>query len=216
MTIEENMEVVVPPLGVSETVALLTRRRPKPGERRTQIMQTLAAMLERPGGERVTTAALAAELDVSEAALYRHFASKAQMLEGLIDFIEQSIFAMVDEAMAQEMTPRERATRIITVLMQFAEKNAGMARVMVGDALVYENERLQNRMNQFFDRIEITLGEVLADDAATRGASPSPAEAQVRAGVVTAFIAGRLQRFTRSGFRRLPTEQLPLAIEHLL
>jgi TetR/AcrR family transcriptional regulator len=216
MTIEENMEVVVPPLGVSETVALLTRRRPKPGERRTQIMQTLAAMLERPGGERVTTAALAAELDVSEAALYRHFASKAQMLEGLIDFIEQSIFAMVDEAMAQEMTPRERATRIITVLMQFAEKNAGMARVMVGDALVYENERLQNRMNQFFDRIELTLGEVLADDAATRGASPSPAEAQVRAGVVTAFIAGRLQRFTRSGFRRLPTEQLPLAIEHLL
>jgi TetR/AcrR family transcriptional regulator len=216
MTIEENMEVVVPPLGVSETVALLTRRRPKPGERRTQIMQTLAAMLERPGGERVTTAALAAELDVSEAALYRHFASKAQMLEGLIDFIEQSIFAMVDEAMAQEMTPRERATRIITVLMQFAEKNAGMARVMVGDALVYENERLQNRMNQFFDRIELTLGEVLADDATTRGASPSPAEAQVRAGVVTAFIAGRLQRFTRSGFRRLPTEQLPLAIEHLL
>jgi TetR/AcrR family transcriptional regulator len=217
MTIEENMDIVAASPGVSEAVALLTRRRPKPGERRTQIMQTLAAMLERPGGERVTTAALAAELDVSEAALYRHFASKAQMLEGLIDFIEQSIFALVDQTVEHETTPRDRAARIITVLMQFAEKNAGMARVMVGDALVYENERLQNRMNQFFDRIELTLGQSLGDDdAASRGSNPPSAEAQVRAGVLTAFIVGRLQRFTRSGFRRLPTDHLPMAIGHLL
>ena len=192
------------------------RKRPKPGERRVQILQTLAAMLERPGAERVTTAALAAQLDVSEAALYRHFASKAQMFEGLIDFIEQSVFTLVNQITERDDAGREQAARIVTMLVQFAEKNPGMTRVMVGDALVYENERLQNRMNQFFDRIELTLSEVLADDAATRGSSPSPADAQVRAGVLTAFIAGRLQRFTRSGFRRLPTEQLPLAIEHLL
>ena len=214
MTIEANMAVLVPGTSVSSgAVALLTRRRPKPGERRVQIMQTLAAMLERPGGERVTTAALAAELDVSEAALYRHFASKAQMLEGLIDFIEQSVFVEVDRIVGHEVAPRERAVRIVAALMQFAEKNAGMARVMVGDALVYENERLQNRMNQFFDRIESTLCKVLLEDATGDAGS---LDAQVRAGVLTSFVAGRLQRFTRSGFRRLPTEHLQLAIDRIV
>ena len=219
MTIEENMAVLAAGTTVSSgAVALLTRRRPKPGERRVQIMQTLAAMLERPGGERVTTAALASELDVSEAALYRHFASKAQMLEGLIEFIEQSVFVEVDQILGHELPSRERAARIITTLMQFAEKNAGMARVMVGDALVYENERLQNRMNQFFDRIESTLCKVLRDDAAvaTDAALPGALDAQVRAGVLTAVVAGRLQRFTRSGFKRLPTEHLKLALDHLI
>lgn len=217
MTIEENMAVLASGTTVSSgAVALLTRRRPKPGERRVQIMKTLAAMLERPGGERVTTAALAAELDVSEAALYRHFASKAQMLEGLIDFIEQSVFVDVERIVAHEGLPRERAARIVTTLMQFAEKNAGMARVMVGDALVYENERLQSRMNQFFERIESTLCKALREDAAEGGAPLSALDAQVRAGVLTAFVAGRLQRFTRSGFKRLPTEHLELAIDHLV
>jgi len=217
MTIEENMAVLVPGATVSSgAVALLTRRRPKPGERRVQIMQTLAAMLERPGGERVTTAALASELDVSEAALYRHFASKAQMLEGLIEFIEQSVFVEVDQILGHELPSRERAARIITTLMQFAEKNAGMARVMVGDALVYENERLQNRMNQFFDRIESTLGKALRDDAADNGTPLGTLDAQVRSGVLAAFVAGRLQRFTRSGFKRLPTEHLELALGHLI
>ena len=219
MTIEENLAVLASGTTVSSgAVALLTRRRPKPGERRVQIMQTLAAMLERPGGERVTTAALASELDVSEAALYRHVSSNAQMLEGLIEFIEQSVFVEVDQILGHELPSRERAARIITTLMQFAEKNAGMARVMVGDALVYENERLQNRMNQFFDRIESTLCKVLRDDAAvaTDAALPGALDAQVRAGVLTAFVAGRLQRFTRSGFKRLPTEHLKLALDHLI
>ncbi|HUD32855.1 MAG TPA: nucleoid occlusion factor SlmA [Variovorax sp.] len=211
------MAVLVPGTTVSSgAVALLTRRRPKPGERRVQIMQTLAAMLERPGGERVTTAALAAELDVSEAALYRHFASKAQMLEGLIEFIEQSVFVDIDRILGHEAMVRERVASIITALMQFAEKNAGMARVMVGDALVYENERLQNRMNQFFDRIESTLGKVLREDATADGASLSLLDAQVQAGVLTAFVVGRLQRFTRSGFKRLPTEHLELALGRLV
>jgi TetR/AcrR family transcriptional regulator len=195
------------------------RRRPKPGERRVQILQTLATMLERPGAERVTTAALAAQLSVSEAALYRHFASKAQMFEGLIDFIEQSVFALVNQIMEPETSSaRERASRIVTMLVQFAEKNPGMTRVMVGDALVYEHERLQNRMNQFFDRIESTLRQALRATGDRDASDPNPTggtptlDAQVRAAVLVAFVVGRLQRFARSGFRRLPSEHLDASL----
>ena len=124
------------------------RRRPKPGERRIQILQALAEMLQEPAGERVTTAALAARLGVSEAALYRHFASKAQMYEGLIGFIEDSLFGLINQIMASSDDGRRQAARTVALLLQFAEKNPGMARVMVGDALVLEHERLQDRMNQ--------------------------------------------------------------------
>jgi len=137
------------------------RKRPKPGERRVQILQTLAAMLEQPGAERITTAALAARLDVSEAALYRHFASKAQMFEGLIEFIESSVFTLVNQIVERDHDPATQLRGLLTVLLQFGEKNPGMTRVMVGDALVFENERLQQRMNQFFDKIEATLRQVL-------------------------------------------------------
>ncbi len=144
------------------------RRRPKPGERRVQILQTLAAMLEQPGGERITTAALAARLEVSEAALYRHFASKAQMFEGLIEFIEQSVFALVAQIVERDMPDAphategtRRAARVVAMVLQFGERNPGMVRVMVGDALVFEHERLQQRMGQFFDRIESTLRQCL-------------------------------------------------------
>src|SRR4051812_4284171 len=132
------------------------RKRPKPGERRVQILQALATMLEQPGAERVTTAALAARLEVSEAALYRHFASKAQMFEGLIEFIEQSVFTLVNQIMEREAGDEpgaeagvRQAAKVVAMLLQFAEKNPGMTRVMVGDALVFENDRLQQRMNQF-------------------------------------------------------------------
>ena len=195
------------------------RKRPKPGERRVQILQTLAAMLERPGAERVTTAALAAQLAVSEAALYRHFASKAQMFEGLIDFIEQSVFTLVNQILERDASSaRERASRIVTMLIQFAEKNPGMTRVMVGDALVYEHERLQNRMNQFFDRIESTLRQALRATGDRDALDPNPTggtptlDAQVRAAVLVAFVVGRLQRFARSGFRRLPSEHLDASL----
>ena len=197
------------------SVAPAVRKRPKPGERRVQILQTLAAMLERPGAERVTTAALAAQLAVSEAALYRHFASKAQMFEGLIDFIEQSVFTLVNQILERDASSaRERASRIVTMLIQFAEKNPGMTRVMVGDALVYENERLQNRMNQFFDRIESTLRQVLRGAVVVdiQSSSTPTVDAQVRAAVLTAFVTGRLQRFVRSGFRHLPSEQLEASL----
>lgn len=191
-----------------------TRKRPKPGERRVQILQALATMLEQPGAERITTAALAARLDVSEAALYRHFASKAQMFEGLIEFIEQSVFTLVNQITERESAGGAQAGRIVTMLVQFAERNPGMTRVMVGDALVYENERLQQRMNQFFDKIESSLKQCLRGEA---DASATPtAEAQVRASMLTAFVVGRLQRFARSGFKRAPSEHLEASLARML
>ncbi|CAN7172860.1 nucleoid occlusion factor SlmA [Pseudorhodoferax sp. LjRoot39] len=193
------------------------RKRPKPGERRLQILQTLAAMLEQPGAERVTTAALAGRLQVSEAALYRHFASKAQMFEGLIEFIEQSVFQLVGAITADEAAGgTQQARSILTVLLQFGEKNPGMVRVMVGDALVLEHERLQGRMNQFFDRIESSLRQCLRPTLAGEGAATPTVDANVQASVLTAFAIGRLQRFARSGFRRLPTEQLEASLQRLL
>jgi len=197
----------------ADTPATPARKRPKPGERRVQILQALAAMLEQPGAERVTTAALAARLEVSEAALYRHFASKAQMFEGLIDFIEQSVFTLVNQILEREgATGAQQAARILTLLVQFAERNPGMTRVMVGDALVYENERLQQRMNQFFDKIEATLRQVLRGAATADGSTTPTVDAQVRAAALTAFVVGQLQRFTRSGFRRAPSEHLEATI----
>jgi len=198
------------------------RKRPKPGERRVQILQALAAMLEQPGGDRITTAALAARLEVSEAALYRHFASKAQMFEGLIEFTEQSVFALVNQIAEREADASDPAAglrhagMIVTMLLQFAEKNPGMTRVMVGDALVFEDERLQQRMNQFFDKIESTLKQCLRTGVPAAGSATPSADAQVLASVLTAFVVGRLQRFARSGFRRQPSEHLDASLAQML
>ena len=181
-------------------------------------------MLERPGAERITTAGLAARLSVSEAALYRHFASKAQMFEGLIDFIEQTVFPLVqqitgtgtgtdmgvpDPAQALQDGTRQ-AARVVALLLQFGERNPGLVRVMVGDALVLENERLQQRMNQFFDRIESTLRQCLR--AAWAQSTQPTVDAQVAASVLMAFAQGRLQRYARSGFKRMPTEHLEASL----
>jgi TetR/AcrR family transcriptional regulator len=188
------------------------RQRMKPGERRQQILQTLAQMLEQPGGERVTTALLAARIGVSEAALYRHFASKAQMFEGLIDFIEESIFTLVNQIAEREGDGATKAVRMTTVLLQFGAKNPGMTRVMVGDALVYENERLQQRMNQFFDRFESALKQVLRVDAQQRQSATPTVDAQVRAAALVGFAMGSLQRHVRSGFKRSPLEHMEAAL----
>ncbi|MDO9279782.1 MAG: nucleoid occlusion factor SlmA [Polaromonas sp.] len=192
------------------------RKRPKPGERRVQILQALASMLEQPGAERITTSALAAKLDVSEAALYRHFASKAQMFEGLIEFIEQSVFTLVNQIVERETVHAVRVRKLVTMVLQFAEKNPGMTRVMAGDALVFENERLQERMNQFFDKLESTIKQSLREAAALDSAAAPTVDAQVRASVVTAFMIGRLQRFSRSGFKRLPSEHLEASLALVL
>lgn len=191
------------------------RKRPKPGERRVQILQTLAAMLEQPGAERITTAALASRLEVSEAALYRHFASKAQMFEGLIEFIEQSIFTLVNQITERESSGVAQARQILTVVLQFSEKNPGMTRVMAGDALVFENERLAIRMNQFFDRIESQLRQCLRGVADAAGSGTPTVDANAQASVLTAFVVGRLQRYARSGFKRSPVEHLDVSLELL-
>ena len=188
------------------------RKRPKPGERRIQILETLAAMLEQPGADRITTAALAARLQVSEAALYRHFASKAQMFEGLIDFIESSVFSLINQITERENDGHVQAQRITQMVLQFGERNPGMTRVMVGDALVFEHERLMARMNQFFDRVESQLRQCLRPVAEADGAPAPTVEANGRASALTAFMVGRLQRYARSGFKRLPTEQLDVAL----
>jgi len=192
------------------------RKRPKPGERRVQILQALATMLEQPGAERITTAALAAKLDVSEAALYRHFASKAQMFEGLIEFIESSVFTLINQIMERDADAAQKAARIVTVVLQFGEKNPGMTRVMVGDALVFENDRLQQRMNQFFDRIESSLRQVLRDAAQAQQSATPTVDAQVRAALLVSFVQGRLQRHARSGFKRSALEHLEASLALML
>ncbi len=192
------------------------RKRPKPGERRIQILQTLASMLEQPGAERITTAALAAKLDVSEAALYRHFASKAQMFEALIEFIESSVFTLVNQILERDTDPRAQLHKMLTVLLQFGEKNPGMSRVMAGDALVFENERLTARMNQFFDRYESQLRQSLRAQADAAGSQTPTVDAQARASVLTSFALGRLQRYARSGFKRVPSEHLDAALRQLV
>ena len=218
-----DAELSTPGSPVANDAAAPARKRPKPGERRVQILQALAMMLEQPGAERITTAALAARLEVSEAALYRHFASKAQMFEGLIEFIEQSVFTLVNQIQDRAATPNgeeesgsRQASRIVAMLVQFAEKNPGMTRVMVGDALVFENERLQQRMNQFFDKIETTLKQCLRGAADSADSATPTVDAQVRASMLTAFVVGRLQRFARSGFRRSPSEHLDASLALML
>jgi TetR/AcrR family transcriptional regulator len=188
----------------------------KPGERRAQILQTLAGMLEQPGAERITTAALAAKIEVSEAALYRHFASKAQMFEGLIDFIESSLFTLINQIAEREGDGADKAARMVTVLLQFGEKNPGMTRVMVGDALVFEHERLHQRMNQLFDRIESSLRQVLRAAAEARQSPTPTVDAQVRAAALVALALGNLQRYARSGFKRSPMDHADAALALLV
>ena len=204
--------LVDPGVVLAGAPATPARKRPRPGERRVQILETLATMLQEPGAERVTTAALAAKLDVSEAALYRHFASKAQMFEGLIEFIEQSVFTLVNQIVERESDPRVQVQRVLAVLLQFGEKNPGMTRVMVGDALVFENDRLTARMNQFFERIESQLRQSLRLISERDGSATPTVEAHARASALTAFAVGRLQRFARSGFKKSPTEHLDVAL----
>jgi TetR/AcrR family transcriptional regulator len=176
------------------------RTRPKPGERRLQILQALAEMLQQPQAERITTAALAARLGVSEAALYRHFASKAQMWAGLIDFIEHSLLGLVQQIQDREPAPRAQLGLMLAALLQFAERNPGMCRVMVGDALAGEDEGLQARINLLFDKLESAFKLRLRE----AGSPDAPAASSL----LMAAVLGRIHRYARSGFQRRPTEHL--------
>ena len=182
----------------------------KPGERKTQILQTLAGMLEQPQGEKITTAALAPKVGVSEAALYRHFASKAQMFEALIEFIEESVFSLVNQIMQTERDGRAQVQQMVSMLLNFAEKNPGMVRVLIGDALVHEDARLQTRINQLLDRIESSLKQGLQLVAAAPGNGASSSTlASAQANALCAFVIGRWELFAKSGFKRAPSEHWP-------
>ena len=177
------------------------------GERKQQILETLAKMLENPKREKITTAALAAKLEVSEAALYRHFASKAQMFEGLITFIEASIFGVINKITTDETDGTKQIQLITTMLLKFAEKNPGMTRVLIGDALVNEDEKLQTRINQLYDRIEASIKQSLR----IAGLEISPAQLsktdpEAQANLIVCFVVGRWQQYVKSGFKRKPLE----------
>ena len=175
----------------------------KTGERKLQILQTLAQMLQQPSGEKITTASLAAKLEVSEAALYRHFASKAQMYEGLIEFIEQTLFGTINKIASEDQSGMKQVEAILSLLLGFAKKNPGMTRVLIGDALVNENERLQGRINQLQDRLEATLKQSLRF-AATQGEIAKDLDEAVHANLLMCFVVGRWHQFAKSGFRRDP------------
>ncbi len=177
----------------------------KPGERKLQILQTLAQMLEKPSAEKITTAALAAKLDVSEAALYRHFASKAQMFEGLIAFTEETIFGLVTKISGEHSSGLAQTEAILSMLLGFAKKNQGMTRVLIGDALVNENERLQLRINQLHDRLEATLKQALRF-AVTQKEVPEDVDAAAHANLLLAYVVGRWHQYAKSGFKRDPME----------
>ncbi len=195
-----------------------TRKRPRPGERRLQILQVLAEMLQNPRGERVTTAALAAKIDVSEAALYRHFASKAQMFEGLIAFIEQTVFGLINQINQKEESGLAQTRGILQMLLVFAEKNPGMTRVLLGDALLQEDDRLQDRISQVLDRVEASLKQSLRIGQ-SQGSTPGSAsqdDVAIRAALLMSFVLGRWHRFARSGFKKLPTEASEISLRILL
>jgi len=171
-------------------------------------------MLEQPKGEKITTAALASRLDVSEAALYRHFASKAQMFEGLIDFIESTVFGLINQICTQQEDGLSQAQAIAGMLLNFAQRNPGMTRVIIGDALVNEDPRLQARMNQFVDRVELALRQSLRT-AAAQGRMEET-QAALRANMLTSLIVGTWHRYAKNGFNTDPTQGAQTQIAFLL
>ncbi len=180
----------------------------KPGERKLQILQVIAEMLQDPAAEKITTAALAKRIDVSEAALYRHFASKAQMFEGLIEFIESSLFTVINKIAAEEEHGLRQVQMMLSLLLGFAEKNRGLTRVLIGDALVHENPRLQVRINQLLDRIEVSFKQALRI-AVSQGNLPAEHDVSAHANILRCYALGRWHQFVKSGFRTAPLEIWP-------
>ncbi len=182
--------------------------------RKDQILQALARMLETAPGERITTAALAKEVGVSEAALYRHFPSKARMFEGLIKFIEDTLFQRITRILKEEASAEERCYKILTLLLTFADKNPGMTRLLTGDALAGETERLRQRIAQFFDRLEAQLKQILREAQIRENMKPSISAAAL-ANLLLASCEGRLIQFVRSEFKHSPLEAWELQWEFL-
>ncbi len=176
--------------------------------RREQILQALAGMLESNPGQRITTAALAKEVGVSEAALYRHFPSKARMFEGLIDFIEETIFSRVKLIVQSDAGAARQCEQMMTLLLAFVEKNPGMARILAGDALAGETERLRTQVNQLFERLETQIKQVLRESEMREG-TRTEIPAGSAANLIIATAEGRIRQYVRTDFRRRPTEFWP-------
>ncbi len=189
----------------SENATAKASTAPAKGERRVQILQSLAQMLENPQGEKITTAGLAKRLDVSEAALYRHFASKAQMFEGLIEFIETSLISLLSQINQSEGSAAQKIQKSLHILLAFAQKNPGMARVLIGDVLLHENERLQMRVTQLIDRVQATLKQSFREVALETGWQPA-ADVGVYSAFWMSWVVGRWHAYVRSGFKTLPNE----------
>ena len=182
--------------------------------RKENILQCLARMLETGPGERITTAALAKEVGVSEAALYRHFPSKAKMFEGLIVFIEETLFSRITRILDDEPSAQKRCEKILTLLLTFAEKNPGMTRLMTGDALAGETERLRVRISQLFDRLEAQIKQILRE-AQIRENLRCVVSPSILSNLLMASAEGRLMQFVRSEFKKLPTAQWEEQWEYL-
>ncbi len=173
--------------------------------RRQQILEALAHELEKSPGERITTAGLARAVGVSEAALYRHFPSKAKMFEGLIEFIEETVFGLINRIMTDERSAAGRAENIVKLMLGFAARNPGMSRILMGDALTGETERLRLRIGQFFDRVETQLKQVLREGELS-GEVSAGSDHGAMAGLLLAVAEGRMHQFVRSGFKRGPMD----------
>ena len=171
--------------------------------RKQLILEALAVELEKSPGARITTAALARAAGVSEAALYRHFASKAKMFEGLIGFAEETVFARINQILDEEKQTRARCARVMYLLLGFADRNPGITRVLLGDALVGENERLHARIEQFFARLETQLKQIMRE-ARLREGGAAQIDPELGAGLMLALIEGRMQQFLRTRFRTSP------------
>ncbi len=174
--------------------------------RRRQILEALAQELERRPGERITTARLAEVVGVSEAALYRHFPSKAKMFEALIEFAEESVFSLANKILSEDLEPAKRCERLLGMLIGFADKNPGIITVLTGDALVGEQQRLRARAAQFFDRVETQLRQILRDARQADPALLEPDAVSVVANLMMAVVEGRIAQFRRSGFSRSPAD----------
>lgn len=182
----------------------MTEKQKKPS-RRQQILEALARELEINPGERITTAGLARAVGVSEAALYRHFPSKAKMFEGLIEFIEETIFGLINRILKEEPSSLKRCEKILSLLLGFSEKNPGLTRILSGDILTGETERLRVRINQFFERLETQVKQVLREGEMNKELSFA-IPVQVQANLLIAVVEGHIVQFVRSGFKRSPLE----------
>ncbi|MFP6803374.1 MAG: nucleoid occlusion factor SlmA [Pseudomonadales bacterium] len=188
------------------TEQTVTNEEHKKPSRKEQILQSLATILEQNPGERITTAGLAKHVGVSEAALYRHFPSKAKMFEALIEFIENTIFPRINQIMNEEMEADKRCEKILGLILTFCERNPGITRILTGDPLAGETERLRQRVTQLFDRIEAQLRQIIRE-MPIRGQQKSSTDPVVAANLLLSLAEGRIGQYVRSDFERKPTTE---------